>query len=68
MIYSDKQYRISKNVLDDLRSAMEVTEMQASGEEWIKAMEVEGLKSLIAEIEADVSNYQQQKTGNIRHT
>ena len=67
MIYSDKQYRISRNVLDDLISALAVTETQASGEEWIKDMEVEGLKSQIAEIEADVSHYQQLKTGNICH-
>ena len=65
MIYSDKQYGISSSELAKLKSALSVTEARAAEDEWLQKLEVEALKSQIAEIEADIAHYQMLKSGEI---
>ena len=65
MIYSDKQYRISSGELTKLKNALAAAETQSSNEEWIRELEIEGLKSQIAEIEADITQYGLLKAGEI---
>ncbi len=65
MIYSDKQYGISSGELAKLKSALAATEAQPKEEEWLQELEIEGLKSQIAEIEADIAHYDMLKAGEI---
>ena len=65
MIYSNKQNGISRDELAKLKSALAATEEQPNGEEWLRQIEIEGLKSQIAEIEADIAHYDMLKAGEI---
>ena len=65
MIHSDRQYRISGGELAKLRSALAATEAQPREEEWLQEIEVAGLKSQIAEIEADIAHYDMLKAGEV---
>ena len=65
MIYSNKQYGISRDELAKLKNALAATEEQPNGEEWLRQIEIEGLKSQIAEIEADIAHYDMLKAGEI---
>ena len=65
MIYSDKQYAISSGELTKLKNALAVTEAQSPKEKWAQELEIEGLKSQIAEIEADITHYSLLKAGEI---
>lgn len=65
MIYSDKQYGISNSELAKLKDALDVTEALSTGEEWIRELEIDGLKSQIAEIEAEIAHYELLKKGEI---
>ena len=65
MIYSDKQYGISRGELAKLKNALAATEAQPKEEEWLQELEIEGLKSQIAEIEADIAYYDMLKAGEI---
>ena len=65
MIYSDKQYGISSGELDKLKNALAATEAQPKEEKWLQELEIEGLKSQIAEIEADIAHYDMLKAGEI---
>ena len=65
MIYSDKQYGISRGELTKLESALAATEAQLPNEKWVQELEIEGLKSQIAEIEADIAHYNLLKAGEI---
>ncbi len=65
MIYSDRQYGISSRELAKLKSALAATEAQPDGEEWLHELELEGLRSQIAEIEADIAHYDLLRSGEI---
>ena len=65
MIYSNKQNGISRDELAKLKSALAATEEQPNGEEWLRQIEIEGLKSQIAEIEADIAHYDMLNAGEI---
>ena len=65
MIYSDKQYSVSRSELAKLKDALEVTEALSKGEEWVRELEINGLKSQIAEIEAEIAHYELFKKGEI---
>ena len=65
MIYSDKQYGLFQGELAKLKGGLAATEAQPSGDEWLQELEVEGLKSQIAEIEADIAHYDMLKAGNV---
>ena len=63
MIYSDKQYSISRGELDKLKNALAATEALPKDNEWVRELEINGLKSQIVEIEADLSYYNRLKAG-----
>ena len=65
MIYSDKQYNISSGELAKLKDALDVTEARPTGDKWIWELEIAGLKSQIAEIEAEIAHYDLLKAGDI---
>lgn len=65
MIYSDKQHGISSSELAKLKEALDVTEANPTGEKWIRELEIKGLKSQIAEIEAEIAHYELLKKGEI---
>jgi len=65
MIYSKKQYGLSSGELAKLKSALAATEAQPAGDEWVRQLEIEGLKSQIAELEADIAHYDMLKAGEI---
>ena len=65
MIYSDKQYSISARELDNLKNALAATEALPKDNEWVRELEINGLKSQIAEIEADLSYYNRLKSGEV---
>ncbi|MCY4459034.1 MAG: XRE family transcriptional regulator [Albidovulum sp.] len=68
MIYSDKQYGISSGELTKLKSALAATEALLPNDDWVQELEIEGLKSQIAEIEADITHYRLLKAGEIGFT
>ena len=65
MICSDKQYAISCGELTKLKDAVVATEEQVGGEDWVRELEIESLKSQIADLEADISDYDLLKAGGI---
>jgi len=65
MIHSDRQYGISSGELAKLEGALAATEAQPKEEEWLQEIEIEGLKSQIAEIKADIAHYDLLKAGEI---
>ncbi len=67
MIYSDRQCGVSERELANLKSALAATEAQPTDDEWLRELEIEGLKSQIAEIEADISRYNMLKSGDKPH-
>lgn len=65
MIYSRKQYSVSKAELEKLKTALENAENRPSERLWLKQAEIEALKSQIAEIEAEISEYELLTSGQI---
>ena len=65
MIYSDKQCGISSGELAKLKGALAATEAQLINEEWLRELQIKGLKNKIAEIEADIAHYKLLKAGEI---
>lgn len=65
MIYSDKQHRISTDQLAKLRDALAATQARETEQAWLKALEVDAIKSQIATLEADLSHYSLLKSGEI---
>jgi HTH-type transcriptional regulator / antitoxin HigA len=65
MIYSDKQYRISKDELNKLRHGLATLETRETGEAWLRDAELAAIKSQIATLEAELSHYDLLKAGEI---
>lgn len=65
MIYSDKQYRVSSAQLAKLQSAVAAAQSRSSDEEWLKEAEIDALNSQIADIEAELAEYDLLKSGQI---
>ena len=65
MIYSDKQCIISRGKLNKLKNALAATEALRKENEWVRKLEINGLKSQIAEIETDIAYYDMLKAGEI---
>lgn len=65
MIYSDKQYSVCVNQLSKLKNALSAATKQDTRDNWIHGLEIEALKSQIAELEADLAHYQVLKSGEI---
>ena len=65
MIYSDKQYSISRGELDKLKNALAATEALPKDNELVRELEINGLKSQIVEIETDLFYYNRLKAGEV---
>ncbi len=65
MIYSKKQYRVSSTELAKLKTALSAAEGREADQLWLKQAEINALKSQIAEIEAELSEYKLLKSGQI---
>lgn len=64
MIYSDRQLQISKGELAKLKSALEGSTKSATSS-WLRELEADALRSQIADIEAEITEYELLKSGQI---
>lgn len=65
MIYSDKQYGVSSAQLAKLQDALAAAKARASDQAWLKQAEINGLKSQIVDIEAELAEYDLLKSGQV---
>ncbi|PIW27257.1 MAG: DNA-binding protein [Rhodospirillales bacterium CG15_BIG_FIL_POST_REV_8_21_14_020_66_15] len=65
MIYSDRQYGISRDQLAKLKAALIAAQERASDQFWLKQAEIDALKSQIADIEAELAEYDLLKSGQV---
>ena len=65
MIYSDKQYGVSRAQLSKLHDALAAAKARASDQAWLKRAEIYGLKSQIVDIEAELAEYDLLKSGQV---
>lgn len=65
MIYSDKQYRVSSAQLSKLQKALGDALDHDSDQPWLKQAEIDALKSQIADIESELSEYDLLKSGQV---
>ena len=63
MIYSDKQYGVSSAQLAKLQDALAAAKARASDQAWLKQAEIDGLESQIADIQAELAEYDLLKSG-----
>ena len=68
MIYSDRQYGISSGELNKLKAALAATMDEYREDAWLQDIEIEGLKSQIVKVEAELSHYDLLKAGEITFT
>lgn len=67
MIYSDKQYAVSKDELSKLRDVLTMAESQETDQIWLKKAQTDALRSQISTIEADLAHYDLLKSGEITY-
>ena len=65
MIYSDKQRRISTREIGNLKQALSAAQAREGGEAWLRKAEQDALRSEISKLEADVTEYDMLKAGEI---
>ncbi|TDQ84227.1 HTH-type transcriptional regulator/antitoxin HigA [Dongia mobilis] len=65
MIYSDKQYSVSSAQLAKLQQALAAAKEHTSDQSWLKDAEINALKSQIADIEAELLEYELLKSGEV---
>lgn len=66
MIYSDRQLTVSKAELQKLKTALAALEATtAPAESWLKEVEQNALRSQIADIEAEVAEYEMLRAGQM---
>ncbi len=65
MIYSDKQYGVSSAQLAKLQEALAAAKDRASDQPWLKEAEIDALKSQIADIEAELAEYDLLKSRQV---
>lgn len=65
MIYSDKQYSVSSAQLTKLRDALAAAKDRATDQLWLKQAEIDALKSQIADVEAEIAEYDLLKSGQV---
>ena len=65
MIYSDKQYGVSSAQLSKLKEALAATKDRVADQPWLKQAETDALKSQIADIEAELAEYNLLKSGQV---
>lgn len=65
MIYSDKQYGVASAQLNELRDAVAAAKARETDQAWLKQAEIAGIKSQIADIEAELAEYDLLKSGQV---
>ncbi len=65
MIYSDKQYSVARDQLVSLQRAVATAKERVSDQAWLKQAEVSALESQIADIEAELAEYDLLKSGQV---
>ena len=65
MIYSEEQYGISTDQLVKFKEALVAATKQETEGDWARSLEIDALKSQIAELEADLAHYDLLKSGEI---
>ena len=65
MIYSDKQRRISTREIGNLKQALSTAQAREGTEDWLRKAEQDALRSEISKLEADVTEYDMLKAGEI---
>lgn len=65
MIYSDKQYGVSSAQLAKLQEALAAAKERSSDQLWLKQAEIDALKSQIADIEAELAEYDLLKSRQV---
>jgi HTH-type transcriptional regulator / antitoxin HigA len=66
MIYSDRQYQVSQAERRKLQAALDATLANKAGEqEWLQQIEIDALRSQIAEIESELAEYDLLRRGKI---
>ena len=65
MIYSEEQYGISTDQLVKFKEALVAATKQETEGDWARSLEIDALKSQIAELEADLTHYDLLKSGEI---
>ena len=65
MIYSDKQYSVSSTQRSKLQEALAAAKARATNQAWLKQAEIDGLKSQVADIEAELAEYDLLKSGQV---
>lgn len=69
MIFSDRQLTVAKTERDKLRAALAASPTANVGDDaWIKDIERDALASQIADIEAEISEYEMLKSGQVAFT
>jgi HTH-type transcriptional regulator/antitoxin HigA len=65
MIYSEKQYGVSSGELAKLKEALTAAEGRQSDQPWLRKAEIDALRSQIADIEAELAEYDLLKSGQV---
>ena len=69
MILSDRQLTVSKTQRDELRAALAALPAKPTGDDaWLNDMERDALRSQISDIEAEISEYEMLKSGQVAFT
>lgn len=65
MIHSDKQYSVSTSELAKLKQALSAAESRKMDQPWLKKAEIDALRSQIADIEAELTEYDLLRSGQV---
>lgn len=65
MIYSDKQYTVSSAQLVKLRDALAASKARESDKIWLKQAEIDGLESQIADVKAELAEFDLLRSGQV---
>ena len=65
MIYTDEQFAISRAQTQRLETALSEARARQTDQTWLKTLEIDALKSQIRDIEEELLEYEQLKSGEI---
>lgn len=65
MIYTDKQYGVSRTELAKLKQALIDVEGATPDQAWLKQAQIDALRSQIAEVEAELVEYDFLRSGQL---
>lgn len=65
MIYTDKQYSVSKTQLAKLQEALVIVERAEVDQPWLKKAQIDALKSQITDMASELAEYDLLKSGQI---